>query len=103
MWGLAGGLGIQPMVFVSVDHDRWDEAEVLDRIAEVVRKRRPKPCEVDILGGNCEPAVTILANETHFDREKQPAIIKWLIKRLKAELEHGDLYDFEVVAHKPRA
>lgn len=101
LWGITGSLGIQPMLIVGLtgllEEQRW-----LDVIADIARRRRPKPSDVEILGGNCEPGVLILTNESHFTREKPPRIVAWLMKQIRAELDHGAILCFEVQRHESK-
>lgn len=88
------------MLIVSLPNHTEDE-RLLDWIVEILRKRRPRPVKVETLGGNCEPGVLVVANETHFTREKPPRLATWLMKQIRAEFDAGERYRFEVVLHTP--
>lgn len=100
VWGLAGSLRIEPLVIVSYERDQffeYRERELLEEIAEICGRRQPKPSEVSLLGGNCEPGVLVRANEAHFKTDKAPRFVSWLCKKIAAEIENGDRYKFEVI------
>lgn len=104
IWGRAGSLGIQPRLIVGLtgvlEERRWLEA-----IAEIAGRRRPKPSEARVLGGNCEPGVLIITNETHFERDaggKPPRIVAWLMKQIRATVDGGDMLRFKVERSGPK-
>lgn len=99
-WTLVGIL--QPLIIVSLRDEAGvvDDRERIEQIAAVARRRVPRPVEVTILGGNCEPGVVIKGNEIH-GRRAEPAIIKWLVKQIRLGHVHGgEGFEIEIIKHE---
>lgn len=82
LWSIAGRIGAQPYLAISVNAG---DDDTLGRIHEIISSRRPKPERNEIMGGNFEPCIFVVGAEIHIEKSKIPAIVKWIKKKIEAE------------------
>lgn len=85
-WGLAGELGVQPIVFITLP--RGSEASwggglraLLEAVADLAGWGKHK---AEVLGGKCVPCVMVTVAAAHFSETTQPRYCKELARRLES-------------------